>query len=647
MAALGRVRCSLKHLVERNSGSSELILSSFADMEEALKQAESRLSGPAAIQDLCRIFDLTEFERDLLLLSAGPELDSDFARLCASAHRDSNRSFATFELALACLPNSHWNAILPAAPLRYWRMIELTKPDSLVRAPIRVDERIIHFLTGTHYLDERLESLLRRVKHGVELSESHAKLADRTVSLLRNSSDGLPVLAMSGAEMSLLKSIALVICEKLGLGMYVVRASDILLSPAERTAFFRLWERESALSSVALFVEFTDDEDPQRVCSVLDRLMSPLFLAGRWALQLTLSRPILRVNIERPVTNEQQMIWRETLGARGAALNGYVPELITQFDLNAPTIRTVCAEVLAGLPTDLETEDAKNKLWRACREQARPRLDGLATRIDSSAKWEQLVLPEPQLKMLREIVAHARNRHTVYDTWGFARHSNRGLGTGIVFAGSSGTGKTFAAEVTANLLNLDLYRIDLSSVVSKYIGETEKNLRRIFDAAESGGAILLFDEADALFGKRSEVKDSHDRYANIEVSFLLQQMEAYRGLAILTTNMLNAFDPAFLRRLRYIVQFPFPTFEQRVTLWSNIFPHDTPTKEIDNEKLARLNLSGGNIRNIALNAAFLAAEDGEPVQMSHLLDATISECAKLEKPLTRSEISDWVKNHAD
>jgi SpoVK/Ycf46/Vps4 family AAA+-type ATPase len=195
-----------------------------------------------------------------------------------------------------------------------------------------------------------------------------------------------------------------------------------------------------------------------------------------------------------------------------------------------------------------------------------------------------------------------------------------------------------AAEVLANELRLDLYRIDLSQVVSKYIGETEKNLRHVFDAAEDGGVVLLFDEADALFGKRSEVKDSHDRYANIEVSYLLQRMEAYRGLAILTTNMKQALDTAFLRRIRFVVQFPFPDAGQRALIWGRMFPAQTPTEGLDPQRLARMNVAGGNIRNIALHAAFLAAEDGEPVRMSHMIRAARNEYAKLEKPLTETEI---------
>ena len=199
----------------------------------------------------------------------------------------------------------------------------------------------------------------------------------------------------------------------------------------------------------------------------------------------------------------------------------------------------------------------------------------------------------PNGRRLREIAVHVAHRATVYDTWGFGAMSNRGLGISALFAGASGTGKTMAAEVLANALRLDLYRIDLSSVVSKYIGETEKNLRRVFDAAEDGGAILFFDEADALFGKRSEIKDSHDRYANIEINYLLQRMESYRGLAVLATNMKGMLDPAFLRRIRFVINFPFPDATQRAEIWQRIFPPNTPTEGLDIGKLARLSVAGG------------------------------------------------------
>ncbi|PDW02492.1 ATP-binding protein [Candidatus Viridilinea mediisalina] len=274
--------------------------------------------------------------------------------------------------------------------------------------------------------------------------------------------------------------------------------------------------------------------------------------------------------------------------------------------------------------------------------RSRSRLDDLAQRIEPFAAWDDLVLSEGQQLVLQSMAAQVRQRAKVYEQWGFASKGRRGLGLSALFAGPSGTGKTTAAEVLAATLQLDLYKIDLSAIVNKYVGETEKNLRRIFDAAEAGGAVLLFDEADALFGKRSEVKDSHDRYANIEVSYLLQRMEAYLGLAILTTNMKHALDQAFLRRIRFVVQFPFPDVAQRLALWQRAFPKATPTEGLNFHALAQLNTTGGNIRNIALNAAFLAADAGEPVRMQHILHATRIEYAKQEKTLAQSEIAGWV-----
>ncbi len=349
-----------------------------------------------------------------------------------------------------------------------------------------------------------------------------------------------------------------------------------------------------------------------------------------------LRRPAARLDVPRLPPAEQRALWAGRLGERAEALNGAVDSLVAHFDLGPQAIEAACAQAVAG---ELELDTA---LWDSCRRHARPRLDDLAQRIDALAGWEDLVLPEEELAVLREIELHVRGRARVYEQWGFARKSARGLGVSALFEGASGTGKTMAAEVLARDLHLDLYRIDLSQVVSKYIGETEKNLRRVFDAAEAGGAILLFDEADALFGKRSEVKDSHDRYANIEVSYLLQRMEAYRGLAILTTNQRDALDEAFLRRIRFVVRFPFPDHAQRAEIWRRVFPAETPVSGLDDEALADLSLAGGNIRNVALFAAFLAADEGEPVGMRHVARAAARECAKLERPLTEQGVRQWL-----
>lgn len=340
-------------------------------------------------------------------------------------------------------------------------------------------------------------------------------------------------------------------------------------------------------------------------------------------------RPTRIYEVRKPTTGEQRTLWQRVLGTEGRA--DQIEALVSQFNLSAATIYTVAAEA----------QRRPEHVWNGCRQQTRPRMRDLAQRIETGATWDDLVLPDEQKQTLREIAAQLRQRATVYERWGFAARDTRGLGISALFYGSSGTGKTLAAEVLAHEQQLDLYRIDLSSVVSKYIGETEKNLRRVFDAAEDGGAILLFDEADALFGKRSEVEDSHDRYANIEVSYLLQRMEMYRGLAILTTNMKSALNPAFTRRIRFSIQFPFPEKDQRAEIWRRIFPPEAPTEGLDIARLARLNVAGGNIRTIALNAAFLAADEGQPVRMSHILHAARSEYNKIERTLTTAEIGGW------
>jgi SpoVK/Ycf46/Vps4 family AAA+-type ATPase len=355
-------------------------------------------------------------------------------------------------------------------------------------------------------------------------------------------------------------------------------------------------------------------------------LPAPLPARGAWNCDIPPREP--QHDLER---------WRAALGPAARRLNGSVERAVWQFALDDVAL----AQAASAARAAVDTADAGRVLWNAARRQARRGLEALAPRIESQATWDDLVLPTRELETLRNVALHVRERHRVYREWGFAERSARGLGIAALFAGGSGTGKTLAAEVLANELELDLHRIDLARIVSKYIGETEKNLARVFEAAETSGAVLLFDEADALFGRRSEVRDSHDRYANIEVSYLLQRIETYRGLSILTTNLRQALDGAFARRLRFIVQFPFPDDNARRDIWSRVFPGAVPRAELDFAKLARLNLSGGHIRNIALNAAFLAAGCDQPVGMTHLRAAAEAEYAKLERAPPRTDLGDW------
>ena len=613
---------------------------------QAVEKLRQTMSTPPALEVLCATFGLSPFERALLLLCAGIELDARFAALCAKAHGDPTRGYATFGLALAALPEAHWSALTPKAPLRYWRLIETSANNPLTTGPLRIDERILHYLAGVPYLDERLAAYVEPVATVESLAPSHQALVRRLCELWSQSPAGtlLPAAQLCGSATPSLRAIAAAACAELGLGLYALPAQALPLEARELEAFLRLWQREAILSASALLLDCGDlsSSDTAReyaITQLIEHNGGVLLVTGRER-RAALRRRLLTLEVQPTTPAEQQHLWMQTLGAAAPALNGQVETLVAQFHLDEAAIAAACAEALGTGASD--PAQISRHLWAACRRLARPQLENLAQRIEALATWADLVLPKPQLETLQQISSHVQQRSKVYADWGFAAKSSRGLGISALFAGASGTGKTMAAEVLANDLKLDLYRIDLSQVVSKYIGETEKNLRRVFDAAEQGGAILLFDEADALFGKRSEVRDSHDRYANVEISYLLQRMEEYSGLAILTTNLKEALDPAFLRRIRFVVHFPFPDATQRSEIWRRIFPAATPTAGLDADKLARLNVAGGNIRNIALQAAFAAAHANEAVGMAQLLAAARGEYAKLEKPLTGAEIRGWL-----
>lgn len=420
----------------------------------------------------------------------------------------------------------------------------------------------------------------------------------------------------------------------LGLNLQTIDLKTLPSQTGDFETFTRLWQRESLLMSLALYIDVNGVIDAEKIHlkRFLEHCSGVIFIDKEDS-KTESGRHRIAFEIDKPTPEEQEQLWIEAL--QGHA-NCAPARLAEQFSFSQNEIYLIARTVLSE---HSENESAlDDPLWQACRIAARAGMEQLAQRIDAKADGDQLVLPPEQKALLHQITDQVAQRNRVYDDWGFREQMNRGLGINALFAGESGTGKTMAAEVIANALKLDLFRIDLSAVVSKYIGETEKNLRKLFDAAEDSGAILFFDEADALFGKRSEVKDSHDRYANIEINYLLQRMEAYRGLAILATNMKSALDKAFVRRLRFIVNFPFPSVEERKEIWEKVFPSDTPVDEsLDYERMAKLNLTGGSILNIALNAAFLAAQEGKSVTMPLVLNAARTEFKKLERPAKESD----------
>jgi hypothetical protein len=605
-----------------------------------LTVAGASMPAPAAIDQVSQAFGLSAFERDLLLLCAGAEMDAQLASLCTAATGEGRRQGPTFAIALGAFEEPHWSALAPVRPLRRWRLIEVDGASGgagLAQARLRIDERVLHYLAGVNYLDTRLRSLLTDVPSPSLMAPSHRAMCDEAARWLAQSEAPDVVFQLTGDDPLGQIDVAARIAEASDRAPFLLRAEDVPSGHDELDALLTLLDREAALLGAAWIVS-SDDALPRQARRLVERLRGLVVVTGPQV--HALDRASKRLGVGKPEPAEQKSLWQTALGPGAAALDGALDGVAGQFRLSARRIESEGGQLAPALAAATVAPD--RLVWAACRTMGRSKLDELAQRIDVAAAWDDLILPPAQKATLREIASHVRHRLTVYVDWGFAEKSARGLGISALFAGESGTGKTMAAEVLAGDLQLDVYRIDLSSVVSKYIGETEKNLRRVFDAAEESGAILLFDEADALFGKRSEVKDSHDRYANIEVSYLLQRMETYRGLCILTSNLKASLDVAFQRRLRFIVQFPFPDLQQREAIWRTSFPPRTPLGHVDYASLAKVNMAGGHIRNIALNAAFGAAEAGEAVSMRHLLQAAHLEASKRERPLSESEIRGWV-----
>ena len=587
-----------------------------------------------ALVEVAEIFELTRFEIDVLVMAAGCVLDATFARSCGAP--------ASFGLAVEKLPDAHWSAFSPDGPLRRWHLVEPVGAGPMTGRVLEVDERVLNYLLGVDHDDPALAALVHVPTVDLRLVPTHRRLAERVAEAWKRTTDaGLPaVTQLCGADSKTLVEIAVTACSLSGLEARVAAAHGLPRGADELVAFARRWEREASLLGAALVLDCAGLlETDRETGAVIDRLLGEVgglvVLVSRDRRPAPVRRLFHTIDVERPTESEQCDVWVDRLGDAGPSLGPQIDALAAQFDLAVSDIEAACRDAQLAPPP------VADALWDACRSQARSGMAALARRIEGTASWDDLVVTDLARDALESVVRQVRHRARVYREWGFGARGSRGRGISALFAGPSGTGKTMAAEVLANELRLDLYAIDLSAMVSKYIGETEKNLRQVFDAAESSGAILLFDEADALFGRRSEVKDSHDRYANIEVSYLLHRIENYRGIAILTSNIKSALDVAFLRRISVIAEFPFPDESMRTLMWQRAFPNETPTKDLDPKLLAQLHVSGGSIRNIALAAAFLAAEADEPVTFDLVRRAAMLDYAKSDRHVTPAELRGW------
>jgi len=597
---------------------------------------------PPALQRLGELADLNDFERDLLLLTAAPSLDGAFARAYAELADDPRRDYATLHLALALFVEEATERLLaadclmPQHALRALCLVDVDGDDRepLVTRRLRIDERVSNYLRGVSYIDERVASCVTPLRESLR-TDSVTEAGCEAAALIAAAANQWTTINLLGEADGAAREAARIACVDLG---YLPQLLDLrrfaALDAAHREKLVTLIGREALLAGMALVVDASGVERGSESALAVDELIATLpatlFVISqeRWPA----AGDVAVVRTARPTRAEQQTLWRKALAARPNSVNGEIDTITQQFDFAADAIADVVSR--AAQRDDTITGRV---LWNACREQTGTALEDLACRIPPRYGWDDIVVGDEVRSQLRELAAQVQQRARVYESWGFGAKLGRGRGITALFAGASGTGKTMAAEILAMHLELDLYRIDLAGVVSKYIGDTEKNLRRVFDAAERSGAILFFDEADALFGKRTDVRDSHDRYANLEVNYLLQRMEDYAGLAILATNRRSALDPAFLRRLRFVIDFPFPATDDRRRIWERVFPPQAEVERLELSLLSGLDLSGGNIKSIAVNAAFLAASADTPIAMSHVMRAAAREYGKLAKPIGPAE----------
>ena len=561
-------------------------------------------TGPATgpLDALVACFGLTAFERDLVLLTAAYELDATTAARCAAASGDPERAYPTFSLALAALAEPHWSALTPVAPLRRWRIVELDDESRLTLSRLRLDERILHFLLGSPYLDARLHGQLRRTPVPDELPPSYDLAASRVAAGWTTGArpDAPLLVEVVGGDLRSRADIAAAAAARSGLGLYSMSAEDIPTDPAERDRLARLWQREAILLPAALLVEVGELDRDQHAAT-------DAFLAGA-AVPVVVSsadprrtdRPHgERVAVPRLDDEEQLGLWAGAFEDVADIGEGELRSLVAQFQLPPHVVRAAAAAVRRDLPGEDELDAGRARL--ACRNERGPDRHGRAGppyRARTRAGTTSCCTSGRR-------VCCARSSRTC----GSGQPSTRSGGSRRpCAAGSASPRCSRAARAPARRSPPRSWRrssasTSSSSTCPRWSASTSARPRRTCARSSTppkrGGALLLFDEADALFGKRSEVKDSHDRYANLEVSYLLMRMEAYRGLAILTTNMKKALDTAFLRRIRFVVDFPFPAEHERAEIWRRVLPPQTPTKGIEPELLAQLTVAGGSIRNIA------------------------------------------------
>ncbi|MCB0154595.1 MAG: ATP-binding protein, partial [Anaerolineae bacterium] len=619
--------------------------------------------------ELATAFGLSRFELDALLICLAPSLDLRYERIYGYLQDDVTRKRPSVNLILDLLSAgpTRWQQMAcfaPTAPLLKYRLLELSgtggaDPSPVLSQTLRVDPAVVAWLLGQYQPHAHLEGHAHLSLPANEPAPPASLLPEPMQTQLGRLVQQAPppIIICYGPDRVGQEAAAWHLARQTGRALLQVDLAAVVATDQLPLTGVRLALRDARLTGALPCLLgweacLEEGSPPPALLEELYAYPEAVIVAGQaaWhAAEASRSRRLFWLEFPVPAYDHRLALWHHFLaqaewpggrlieginGHNGGSGSDHLTDLellAGQFGLTISQIRDTVASA-KDLAVQRGTETLhKDDLFQAARSHSNPRLASLARKIVPRYDWDDIILPMDQRTILQEIVTTVQGRPQVLEQWGVGRKLASSAAVTVLFAGDPGTGKTMAAEVIARVLKLDLYKIDLSTMVSKYIGETEKNLEKIFSEAESSNAILFFDEADAIFGKRSEVKDAHDRYANIEVSYLLQRMEAYDGVTILATNLRANLDEAFTRRLQFAVDFPFPEAEDRLRIWQTLFPPEVPRRpDLDFDLLAkRFKLAGGNIRNIIINAAYQAAADGGQVTMAHLLHGTRRELQKM------------------
>ena len=648
----------------------------LASLEAAISDRKARSMQAGAslrLERLKELFQLSPFDVDVLLICLAPEVDLKYEKLYAYLQDNLTKKRPSLDLVVVLLCSSFEQKLMSrqrfvsSAPLIRSHLVTLFAEVTERNPPffayhVNVDERIANYLFGSDQIDARILSFVQWAQPNTPWPDLVLpdEMKMRLEQLIEGYSkagqcEGL-TLYFQGPASAGKRTTAEALCSKLGIPLLVADAERLLNGELGVEMGARLLVREALLQQAALYLDHFDgllgDDHKIRQCreiliQELEDSSALTFLGGskgRESAGLFHRRNFIRVDFTVPAYALRKELWNASLdGLDRSPLD--VDAVANKFRLSAGQIRNavIMARNLALWRDPAKGSFTTDDLYDACRSQSSQKLGALAQKIVPKYTWSDIVLGKEQTTQLREVLHYVKHRHLVYGEWGFDEKLAVGKGLNVLFSGASGTGKTMAAGILARELELDLYKIDLSNVVSKYIGETEKNLSRIFQEAQHSNSILFFDEADALFGKRSEVKDAHDRYANIEIAYLLQRMDEYDGIVILATNLRNNMDEAFTRRMHATIDFPFPEEDYRRRIFESIFPKQAPlSPNIDFAFLARqFKLTGGNIKNVVLHAAFLAAEDSKVIGMPELIRATKREFQKMGRLCSKADFGPY------